>query len=313
MERTIIHMEKSTSSIQGESAGPWTSGRLLSWMTSFFEAKQIDAPRHVSQMLLAHMLDCPRIELYTQLDRPASPGELAELRALTQRAGAGEPVHLLVGQAAFFMRDFWVGGCTLIPQPATETLIQRVLDWAKQAEQEDPLIADIGTGTGCIAVTLAKELPSSQILATDLNQEIIELAERNAHRHSVQSQVDFLIGAGLEPLPAWLSGRKFDVLSSNPPYIPPSEVAEMQVAVRDFIASTAWDGGIDGLAVIKELLTKSHDLIRIGGLLVVEIASVQAEAAQALVVEAGGFDNIEVLDDHEGLPRVLSAIRCERS
>mgnify|MGYP006217748149 CR=1 FL=1 len=87
----------------------------------------------------------------------------------------------------------------------------------------------------------------------------------------------------------------------------------MQVGVRDFIASTAWDGGIDGLAVIKELLTKSHDLIRIGGLLVVEIASVQAEAAQALVVEAGGFDNIEVLDDHEGLPRVLSAIRCERS
>ena len=261
-------------------------------MTSFFEAKQVDAPRHVAQMLLAHVLDCPRIELYTQLDRPASPSELTELRALTQRAGAGEPVHLLVGQAAFFMRDFWVGGCTLIPQPATETLVQRVLDWAKEAEQEEPLIADIGTGTGCIAVTLAKELPSSQILATDLNQEIIDLAERNAHRHSVQSQVDFLLGTGLEPLPAWLSGRKFDVLSSNPPYIPPSEVPEMQVAVRDFIASTAWDGGVDGLAVIKELLTKSQELIRIGGLLVVEIASVQAEAAQTLVVEAGSFDNI---------------------
>ncbi len=303
-------MGKSTSSIQGESAGPWTSGRLLSWMTGFFEAKQIDAPRHVAQMLLAHVLDCPRIELYTQLDRPASAEELDALRALTQRAGAGEPVHLLVGQAAFFLRDFWVDPCTLIPQPATETLIQRILDWSSQTQAEEPLLVDIGTGTGCIAVTLAAELAGSQVLATDLNQEILKLAERNAQRHGVSGQIEFIVGAGLTPLPSWLAGRQFDVLSSNPPYIPANEVGTMQAAVREFIAPTAWEGGSDGLVVIRELLTQSQKLIRSGGLLVIELASAHATNAQALLTESGGFKQIEILDDHEGLPRVLSAIRC---
>lgn len=291
----------------------WTTRRLLAWMTEFLSEKSVDSPRVVGEMLLSHVLDCDRMRLYMEVDRPASPAELSRLRELVKRAAAHEPAQYLIGKAWFFGREYAVNRSTLIPRPSTETLVERVIGWARgqNGPDDEPRsirIADIGTGTGCIAVSLAADLPHASLLASDISGEAIELARTNAEHHGVLDRIEFQSGSLFEAIEA-AGGGPLDVICSNPPYIPDHEWEQVAPNVKDYEPAPALRAGADGLNVIRPLIAGAGARLRPGGLLAIEIANCQKDAAIDLVNGASNLDEAEVVKDHEGLWRVLLARR----
>lgn len=316
----------------------WTNRRLLSWMTGRFETKQVDAARVVAEMLLAHVLGCDRMRLYMEADRPATPEELSSLRGLVQRAAAHEPVQYLVGRASFLGREFLVDASTMIPQPCTEDLVTTVLACCGADEHEevepdtaepdaagpdaaedaaaDPAptgrtrkrtveatIADLGTGSGCVAISLALQMPRARVVATDVVPAALDLARRNAERLGAVDRIDFRAGSLLAPLHA----ERFDVLCGNLPYIPDTEwdAGQVQQSVRDHVPATALRGGADGLDFIRPVIAAAGAHLAPGGHLVLEIAHCQREAVLGLVQEAPDLTGGRVAKDHEGMWRVL--------
>ncbi len=289
-------------------AEAWTTRRLLGWMTGHFEHKGIDSPRLVAEMLLSHVIGCDRMRLYMEVDRPALPLELSSLRDLVARAAASEPVQYLVGEAWFFGRPFAVSPAVLIPRPSTETLVEHVLQRCRAVPGRASLLADVGTGSGCIAITLATRLPEAHVVATDISPEALEVAGANARRHGVADRIELLAGEGLKPLRLAAGNRGYDVICSNPPYISDAEWAQVAPLVRDHEPVQALRGGLDGLDVIRPVVAGAAALLEPGGQLVVEIAHAQREAVLRLAAEAG-LGGAIVLKDHEGLWRVLAAER----
>jgi len=253
-------------------------------------------------MLLAHVLDCDRMRLYMEADRPASPEELSRLRELVLRAVRHEPVQYLVGHAWFFSRRYEVDRSTLIPRPSTESLIEEALRWCRDADLAAPRVLDLATGTGCIAISVAAQLAGAIVVATDLVPEAVELARRNAAALGVSTQIDFRVGSLWEPL---REGETFDLILSNPPYISDVEWAEVPPNVREWEPQSALRGGGDGLALVREVIAGAGSRLNSGGLLLVEIAASQEAAAIRLGVEAG-LAEVQVHRDGEGLPRVLA-------
>lgn len=290
--------------------GPWTSKRLLAWTTQAFEQKGIDSPRISAEMLLAHVFGVARLKLYMDPDRPASDLERAAYRDLVERALADEPVDYLVGLAPFFSMMFKVSPAVLVPRPSTETLVEHVLQHARRTPGfESPTVADVCTGSGAVAVALARQFkrdktPTSpgMVVATDLYEDALAVARENAETHGVSELVDFRHGDLLEPL----VNDKFSYLVSNPPYIPDGEWAEVAPNVKDHEPTHALRGGADGLDLIRPLIAGALKHLRDPGQLVVEIASVQKDEVIALAKEAG-LRNATVLVDHEHKPRVLVA------
>lgn len=284
----------------------WTTRRLLAWMSEHFQAKSVDSPRLVGEMLLAHVISCDRMRLYMDVDRPASREELTQLRALVARAAQHEPVQYLVGHGWFFSREFEVNRSTLIPRPATETLVEHVLQWHHITRIASPLLADIGTGTGCIAVSLATEIKDARIVATDLVPEALELARRNAQRYAVDDRIEFRAGSLLQPLREGPPGRRFDMICSNPPYISDPEWADVQRNVKEYEPQSALRGGTDGLDFIRPLIVEARSLLADEGQLVIEIAHSQRDAVLELARKAD-YAHVTVFKDHESLWRVLVA------
>jgi len=292
--------------------GPWTSKRLLAWTTQAFEQRGIESPRISAEMLLAHVLGVARLKLYMDPDRPASELERAAFRDLVERALGDEPVDYLVGQAPFFSMMFKVSPAVLVPRPSTETLVEHVLQHCRRTPGfESPTVADVCTGSGAIAVSLARQFKrdnkpaagvSPSVVATDLYEDALAIARENAERHGVLDAIDFRHGDLLEPL----GNDKFSYLVSNPPYIPDDEWAEVAPNVKDHEPTHALRGGEDGLDLIRPLIAGALTHLRDPGQLVVEIASAQKDEAIALAEQAG-LRNATVLVDHEHLPRVLVA------
>jgi len=300
---------------QMQSSEIWTTKRLLKWMADHFRLKGIDSPRVVGEMLLSDVLRCERMRLYMESDRPASSAELAQLRELVARAAKHEPVQYLVGHGWFFGRQFAVNRSTLIPRPCTETLVEHVLHWHRvHPGHAAPFIADVGTGTGCIAISLAAQIPEARVVATDVAPGALELARSNANTHNVLDRLEFRLGSGAAPISheSPVPGERFNVICSNPPYIPDHEWEQhVDRNVKDHEPASALRGGVDGLDVIRPLISGAAPLLKAGGLLAIEIADCQRDAVTELAGSTGQLTNISVLKDHEGLWRVLTAERCD--
>lgn len=303
---------------------PWTTRRLLAWTTGRFEAKGLESPRVRAEMLLGFVLGCERLRLYMEAERPASPEELETFRGLVKRALKHEPVDYLVGSTPFFSLSLTVSPTVLVPRPATETLVEFVLQAERPAatpaagEDEsadrgpeeaetatvrgpEPLrIADVGTGSGAIALALAKNLTHASVVATDVSAEALEVARDNAERLGLADRMEFREGSLLQPL----QGERFDWLVSNPPYIPDHEWAEVEPGVKDHEPTLALRGGADGLDLLRPLIAGATGVLVPGGGVALELAASHAEEARGLAV-AAGWEEIDVLADHERLPRVL--------
>ena len=282
----------------------WTTRRLLAWTTHYFERKDIDSPRLSAEMLLAHVLNTTRLRLYMDADRPASELERAAFRDLVERAVRHEPVDYLVGHAPFFSMMLEVNPEVLIPRPSTETLVEHVVQHARRTPGfSAPLVADVGTGSGAIAIAVAKHVEDARIIANDIAPESLAVAKRNAAAQNVADRIDFREGHLLEPL----EGERLTFLLSNPPYISDAEWEEVAPNVKDHEPTRALRAGEDGLQFIRPLIEQARAHLKTPGQLCIEIAASQKQAVLHLVQATGGLTNAHVLNDHEGLPRILVA------
>lgn len=294
----------------------WTTRRLLSWMGEAFTKKGLDSPRLMGEMLMAHVIGCERLKLYTDPDRPANDLERETLRNLVGRALKHEPVQYLVGEGWFFGLPFKVDKRVLVPRPCTETIVEHVLQHVRVQpgsggpKGEGLLIADVCTGSGCIAVALLKHLPGARVVATDVSAEALAVAKENAIRHGVADRLELVQGDLLQPLlahPITRGDAALNYLVSNPPYIPDNEWAAVEPNVKDHEPHLALRGGPDGLDLVRPLFAAGPRLLKHAGLMLIEIADAKAEQALALARESEGLEACEILKDHEGLKRVVVA------
>lgn len=299
----------------------WTTRRLLAWMMEAFERKGVDEPRRSAELLLEHVLQCKRMDLYTHADRPTSDDEREALRALTARALQHEPVQYLLGEWSFFGLTIRVDRRVLIPRPCTEIIPTEVLQHARgrrsalpEGEPWSPLVADVGTGSGCIVLAILSHLPQAQAIASDLSADALDVAQANATRLNLGARVTFAQGDLLEPVARELDrqGKLLDYLVSNPPYIPDHEwndPAMMGRNVKGHEPELALRGGVDGMRFVRPLIEHGPELLRPGGMLMVEIAASNADAALALAARHPLLEGECMLRDLDGLPRVLAAQR----
>lgn len=299
---------------------PWTTRRLLAWMSDAFTKKGLDSPRLSAELLLSHVIGCERLRLYMEADRPATDLERENLRELVGRALNHEPVQYLVAKAYFFGLPFKVDKRVLIPRPATETIVEHVLQHARAtpgfggAAGDGLLIADVCTGSGCIAIALAKQLPGARIVAPDISADALDLARENAIAHGVADRIEFLEGDLFEPLldhPVTRARNSLHYLVSNPPYIPDHEWPACAPNVRDHEPHIALRGGVDGLDCVRRVIEGGPTLVRPGGLMLVEVADSTAPAALDLMKSQPAMAEAEILKDFEGLPRVIRARKAD--
>src|SRR6185312_785568 len=236
----------------------WTIGSLLTWTTDFFTKKGIDEPRLSAELLLAHALECSRMALYTQYERVPPEKQIAAFRALVKERANHVPVAYLVGKAWFFSLEFAVTRDVLIPRPDTETLVEFVIQHARQRPEWSapgmPAILDLCTGSGAITIALAKRLPTAVFTATDISPKALAVARGNAETHKVADRITFLEGDLFAPLAKEPAPTLFHVIAANPPYIPSGEIANLPVTVRDHEPRLALVGGIDGLTFHRRIM-----------------------------------------------------------
>ncbi|HEX9399075.1 MAG TPA: peptide chain release factor N(5)-glutamine methyltransferase [Anaeromyxobacter sp.] len=274
----------------------WTTLKLLAWTQDFFAKKDVDAPRLTAEVLLAHALSCDRVRLYLDFDKPLGDPELARFRELVRRRVDGEPTAYLVGRREFFGHPFRVDPRVLVPRPETELLVEAAL----AALPEGGSALDLCTGSGCVAVSLALARKGARVLATDVSDEALALARENAV--ALGAVVEFATG---DLWAAVHAGELFDVVVSNPPYVPTGELAGLSREVRRE-PCIALDGGEDGLAVLRGIVLGAASRVKPGGTLCLEMHESHVEALPALC-RGAGFARAEARPDLAGLPRLVVA------
>jgi release factor glutamine methyltransferase len=288
----------------------WTVRRILEWTTGYFTRKNVDSARLSAELLLAHVLSVPRIRLYTDYERPLSDAQLASMRALVQRAAEEEPVAYLTGRAHFFNLEFEVTRDVLIPRPDTETLVENVLQLARnQAGFEAPRVLDLCTGSGCVAAAVAHHLKSAQLVAVDVSEAAVAVARRNVERLGLSERVAVEQGDLFEPLTRMVDAQLFHLVVANPPYIATSKIDTLDRSVRDYEPLAALDGGLDGLAIHRRILDAAPRHLISGGRVLLEVAFDQGDLARQVASDHDAFDDVRVLKDYGGNDRVLTARR----
>ncbi len=278
----------------------WTTLKVLDWTTGRFERSGIESARLDAQILLAHVLNCPRVALYTSFDKPLQEEELLAYRQLIGRRLDGEPVAYLTGHQEFWSLDFYVDSRVLIPRPDTETLVQVALELgASVASSSDAVsVVEIATGSGAVSISLAHEKPDWTFVATDLSQDALAVATQNAQSHSMQDRIGFHQGHLLEPI----AGQTFSLLVSNLPYISMADMKELSTGVLKEPHS-ALCGGDTGLELIEELTAGVGDVLMDGGWVALEHGYDQGPAVCEIAKRAG-FSSPTTRSDLAGRARV---------
>jgi len=287
----------------------WTIMDVIRWTTSRFEERGLATPRLDAELLAAHALGLPRVQLYVQFDRPLEQAELGALRELVRRRQAGESVAYVIGKKEFWGLELQVDARVLVPRPDTETLVGEALERvgktpaAAASDGESRIrIADVGTGSGAIAIALAKARPDAAVFAVDVSPDALAVARANAERHG--AAVTFLEGDLAAPL---APHAPFQLVAANLPYVPTGDIAGLAPEVLAE-PRLALDGGPDGLGLVRRLVASAPALLASGGALALEVGAGQAREAAALLTSAGLAD-VRVVRDLGAVERVVSGVR----
>ena len=261
-------------------------------------------PRREAGTLLAHALGRDRAFLITHADEALTAPRLADFRACVERRAAGEPFQYIAGRQEFYGLEFEVTPDVLIPRPETELLVETALGLLKGTEA--PLVCDVGTGSGCVAVTLLHERRDARGFALDISPGALEVAGRNAGRHGVGERLRLLVSDCFDALPTdGEDGVRFDLVASNPPYVAESDIEGLQREVRDHEPRVALTPGGDGLSVVRRLLAESPRFLKPDGLLLMEIGFGQHEPVAALI-DPKVWTLLDVREDLQGIPRTVA-------
>lgn len=279
---------------------PWTVASVLKWATDDFRTRGIENPRLDAEVLLAFALGVPRTQLFIDLPKPLDPKELAAFRELVKRRRAREPVAYLRGHREFYGRDFRVDARVLVPRPDTECLVDVALSRTQHVSLSMRAL-DLCTGSGCVAITLARERPTSSVLATDTSEDALAVARDNALRLGAYNvafmRADLFDGVG----------GSFDVITANPPYIASAEVETLSPDIVRFEPRLALDGGADGLELVRRIVEGAPDRLVAGGALAIEVGAGQAPLVSELF-EKRGFSEVARARDYARIERVVHGV-----
>lgn len=292
----------------------WTLLELLNWTTEYFKEAEIENPRLNAELLLSEVTGMERVMLYAHFEDVASPPVRKEFRRLVRERAFRQPLQYLLGRAEFYGRELKVTPGVLIPRPETELVIDKCLEKIPVACASDFRIADLGTGSGAIAVTLACERENAVIYAVDNSEAALRVARDNAEKLGVAGRIDFLEGNICEPL------RKADgaiaplnMIVSNPPYIPTNRIEKLQPEVRDWEPKAALDGGDDGLDIVRMIVASAPEHLGESGWLVMELGERQAGDVREVIGKHPALDEgtIEIVRDGTGCERVIAVQKMQ--
>lgn len=295
--------------------GTWNTKDLLRVTTLYFERKGIENPRLTAEILLAHQLHADRVSLYLHFDKPLTEAEVSGYRELVRRRAGHEPVQYITGRREFWSLDFKVDRRVLIPRPETELLVETALEKIKAGahlRDASPVVLDLGTGAGPIAVALAKEVPHARIVATDISAEALRVARENARKHGVSDRLAFLCGDLWDALGAGEGkGPPFDVIVTNPPYVASEDFSNLPPEVRLFEPRQALDGRAGGTYYLNRVIREGAPFLARGGWLIVEMAPDQTEAALRLAEGIPEYRECSRLRDYSGRYRLVAVRKRE--
>jgi len=272
----------------------WTVLRILEWSTQFLRDRGCSSPRLDAELLLSHALGCERIQLYTQFDKPLSDAERARYKTILVRRGRHEPIAYILGSREFFSLDFIVSPNVLIPRPETELLVEKVLENTAVHRR----VLDWGTGSGCIAITLATHRPEWEITALDISRDALIIARKNALRHACSDRITFIDSSTM-------INNSFDIIISNPPYIVDEEYTALMSDVRDFEPKQALAAGPEGMTAYTELFKCISHHAADECMIVIETAPSVAEGLRSLALHAG-LEGVALHTDYAGAVRMLT-------
>jgi release factor glutamine methyltransferase len=284
----------------------WTVKKLLDWITKYLDEKGVDSARLCAELLLGHVLGLERIHLYTNFDKPVSQSDLDQLHSLVKRAGNQEPVQYLVGKTEFYSMEIEVSTNCLIPRPETELLVEYAIEFLR-SRQGPQLVCDLCTGSGCIAVAIAKNHPETKIIGTDICDKALTMADTNVKKHNLSDQIELLCGDLFEPLVPQLDKAKFDLVVSNPPYVSTKEYEKLDKNIKEYEPSHALLAGVEGLDYYQKICSKIGEFLKGDSAVIIEIGYTQGQEVKDLIHNTGLFAEVQIIQDIHSHDRIVVA------
>ncbi len=290
----------------------WTIGKLLEWTTEYLRKNGSESPRLEAEVLLAHARNSPRIQLYTSFNDEPTEAERTAFREMVRRRAEGTPVAYLVGHKEFFSLDFVVNPDCLIPRPETEHLVVAAIDWAKErikviANSRRLRIADVCTGSGCVAVAMAKQLPHCELSASDISPNALATAAVNIAKHGLEARIQLWEGDLLDAIPS--DQPNFDIILSNPPYISDDEFQALSKDVREHEPKIALVSGPTGMEVTERLLSQAASRLQEGGVVMLESSPMLVPRIKQHLQTLGSWALKSTMKDLQGHARIIIAER----
>lgn len=283
----------------------WTIVKLIQWATSYFISHNIDSPRLTAEILLAHVLNSKRIDLYLHYDQPLNPDELKRFKELIKRRVNREPVAYILGYKEFWSMDLVVTRDVLIPRPETECLVENALEnLVADSNSGSKFILELGTGCGAVILALASENPRHSYVATDISVNAIRVARQNAMRHNLNGKIHFVAGDWFAPF--MTQPGLFDMIVSNPPYIKSDDLARLEPEIHAFEPIGALDGASDGLHCLRYIIRSAVLFLKPRGVLMLEIGHDQKDPLKQVITECAQYDDIAYYGDYSGYDRVVA-------
>lgn len=278
----------------------------MNWIVEYLTNKGIDSPRLSSELLLSHVLEMKRIELYTQFDKHVGKQQLDALHNLVKRAGQHEPIAYLVGKTEFYSLQLDVTPDCMIPRPETELLAERAIEFLR-TRSGTQFVCELCTGCGCIAVAIAKNLPDARIIATDISDAALNVAAINIEKYQLTKRITLLLGDLFDPIVPQLDVTEFDLIVCNPPYVSASEFEKLGKNIKDYEPKLALLAGEDGLDIYRRISEKVDQFLKPDAALMLEIGYAQGDTVKELLEKTGVFTEIKIEKDLNNNDRIVTA------